>query len=265
MSAVVRLRGVPVGEGRVKVAASLCGTGPDELLVEVDHLLAAGVDIAEWRVDHLLAERLDDLAAVPTLAGSLRHRLGSTPLLLTVRSAAEGGRADLADADYARAVEALLRARVGDAVDLELARTAVLPDLVALAREAGARVVVSSHDVAGTPTAEEIGARLAEMADAGADIVKAAVTAHTARDVLALLEATDTARAELDVPLVTMAMGPAGLVSRLCGEVFGSAVTFGAVDRPSAPGQIDVGRLRDVVALVHEHAFPAGHSTRSVE
>ncbi|HLV04482.1 MAG TPA: type I 3-dehydroquinate dehydratase [Actinomycetaceae bacterium] len=263
MSAVVRLRDVPVGEGRVKVAAPLCGTTPEELLAEADHVVAAGVDIAEWRVDHLLAASPD--LPEPALGTALRDRLGATPLLLTVRSAGEGGQVDLADDAYAGVVDQLLRAGGADAVDLELARTAVLSDLVARARETGTRVLVSGHDVTGTPSVAQLTEWLAAMAAAGADIVKAAVTAHTPRDVLALLEATVAAREALDVPVVTMAMGPAGLVSRLCGEAFGSAVTFGAVDRASAPGQIDVGRLRAVIDLVHEHGSPAGPSRRSVQ
>lgn len=251
MSGVVRLRDVPVGEGRVKVAAPLCATTPEDLLAEAGRVAAAGVDLAEWRADYLLAAHPD--ASLTALPAALHGPLGAVPLLLTVRSAGEGGQVDLSDAEYATAVAALLQGG-GDAVDLELARLSVLPDLVDRAHDAGARVLVSSHDVTGTPPAAEIADRLAAMAAAGADIVKIAVTARGPLDVIALLEATHTAHRELEVPVVTMAMGAAGLVSRLCGEVFGSAVTFGAVDSASAPGQIDVARLREVVGLVHDHA-----------
>src|SRR5690554_6647767 len=245
MSGVVRLRDVPVGEGRVKVAAPLCAATPEDLLAEAGRVAAAGVDLAEWRADYLLAAHPD--APLTALPAALHGPLGAVPLLLTVRSADEGGQVELTDSEYATAVAALLQGG-GDAVDLELARLSVLPDLVDRAHDAGARVLVSSHDVTGTPPAAEIADRLAAMAAAGADIVKIAVTAHGP------LDATHIAHRELEVPVVTMAMGAAGLVSRLCGEVFGSAVTFGSVDSASAPGQIDVARLREVVGLVHEHA-----------
>ncbi|MCM3660439.1 type I 3-dehydroquinate dehydratase [Georgenia satyanarayanai] len=251
MSGVVRLRDVAVGEGRVKIAASLCSPTAEGLFEEAGRVTAAGVDIAEWRADHLLAARPD--APLRELPAAVRARLGAMPLLLTVRSAEEGGKVTLDDTAYATAVSALLDDGSGDAVDLELARGSVLAGLVDRARETGARVVVSSHDVTGTPPLAEMVDRLAAMAATGADVVKIAVTAQDPLDVIALLEATCTADRELDVPVVTMAMGPVGLVSRLCGEVFGSAVTFGSVDSASAPGQIDVGRLRDVVGLVHEH------------
>ena len=54
------------------------------------------------------------------------------------------------------------------------------------------------------------------------------------------------------VPAITMAMGPLGVVSRLAGETFGSAVTFGTVGAASAPGQVDARALRAVLDLVHE-------------
>ena len=42
-----------------------------------------------------------------------------------------------------------------------------------------------------------------------------------------------------------------GSISRLCGEVFGSALTFGAAGQTSAPGQMDVKDLAEGLALIH--------------
>ena len=42
------------------------------------------------------------------------------------------------------------------------------------------------------------------------------------------------------------------MISRICGEVFGSAVTFGAGGIPSAPGQIEVGNLNKMLRLLHD-------------
>lgn len=258
MSTVVQLRGVRVGAGRVKIAASLTSATPGDLASEAGRVVAAGADLAEWRADYLLAAHPDH--PLDELPGRLRPHLGDLPLLATVRSDVEGGQVRLTDAQYAAHTAALLRAGDVDAIDLELARGPVLAELAAQAVDAGVRVVVSQHHVSDTPPAARIVEQLGRMAQAGADIVKIAVTARSPQDVLELLTATTRASAELPVPVVTMAMGPAGLVSRLCGEVFGSAVTFGAVDRASAPGQIDIGRLRDVVQIVHEHGHPASRS-----
>ena len=48
-------------------------------------------------------------------------------------------------------------------------------------------------------------------------------------------------------PVVTMSMSEVGVVSRICGEAFGSALTFGAVKKASAPGQLGAEELRMVL------------------
>ena len=74
---------------------------------------------------------------------------------------------------------------------------------------------------------------------------------QSAADVLTLLSATETMqRCHARRPLITMAMGRLGMVSRLAGEVFGSAVSFGAAGQASAPGQIDAGDLRFILQVL---------------
>jgi len=48
-----------------------------------------------------------------------------------------------------------------------------------------------------------------------------------------------------------MSMGGTGVVSRLAGEIFGSAMCFGMIGRASAPGQVEVERLAAVLDIVH--------------
>ena len=55
-----------------------------------------------------------------------------------------------------------------------------------------------------------------------------------------------------DRPIITMSMAGTGLISRLCGEVFGSAATFGAVGKVSAPGQMNAEDLNTILTLIHK-------------
>ncbi|MEE6271868.1 type I 3-dehydroquinate dehydratase [Georgenia sp. MJ206] len=252
----VNLRGVRVGEGRAKVAVSLTSPAAPALRDEAARLAVAPVDVAEWRGD--LFDRHDDAGAVLAALAAIRAALGEVPLVVTLRSVAEGGRADVTDAAYAALTETVLASGHADAVDLELGRPpALLAPLVHAARARGVAVLASSHDLAGTPPAAEIVARLARMADLGADLLKVAVTPREPRDVLTLLDATLTASGRLGPPVITIAMGAAGVVSRLGGQIFGSALTFGALDRASAPGQVDVALLAPVVGLVHRYLADA--------
>ena len=73
------------------------------------------------------------------------------------------------------------------------------------------------------------------------------------KDVLTLLAATEEASCRIHGPVITMSMAGTGLVSRLCGEVFGSALTFGTAGMASAPGQIDALKLRDILTVIHDN------------
>ena len=55
-----------------------------------------------------------------------------------------------------------------------------------------------------------------------------------------------------DRPIVTMSMGELGKPSRIEGELFGSAITFGSAKKASAPGQIEVIALRKHLEGIHK-------------
>lgn len=91
------------------------------------------------------------------------------------------------------------------------------------------------------------------MQELGADIPKIAVMPNSKKDVLVLLAATEEMSSEYaDRPIITMSMAGTGVISRLCGEVFGSALTFGAAKKASAPGQMEVNNLETVLQLLHK-------------
>ena len=90
------------------------------------------------------------------------------------------------------------------------------------------------------------------MQDFGADIPKIAVMPTCKQDVLTLLSATlEMSEKYADRPIITMSMAGTGVVSRLTGETFGSALTFGAASKASAPGQIGVNALKQVLDIIH--------------
>ena len=87
----------------------------------------------------------------------------------------------------------------------------------------------------------------------GADIAKIAVMPRNSSDVIELLSATNEMNQKCrEIPIITMSMSGIGVLSRVAGEIFGSAVTFGAVRKPSAPGQIGIGDLNSILKVLHE-------------
>lgn len=114
-------------------------------------------------------------------------------------------------------------------------------------------VVCSSHDFQKTPDKNELVSRMVKMQQVGADLPKVAVMPHDSTDVLTLLAATVEMKDKyFATPIITISMGRLGVASRLCGEVFGSAMTFASVGDSSAPGQINLDVVNAVLDSIAE-------------
>lgn len=201
---------------------------------------AAAGDIVELRLDALPAV---GQAAVLDALRTVRAAIGDTPLLATFRTAREGGLAALTGAEYAALCETVCRSGYADLIDVEFSTgPEVYARVQAAARQAGVKTVFSSHDFAKTPDTEAMAASLRAMAAAGADIAKLAVMPASPADTARLLQATALAAGQ--TPLITMAMGAAGAVSRVCGAAFGCCAGFAVAGVSSAPGQPDAAALR---------------------
>lgn len=171
------------------------------------------------------------------------------PLLITFRSKREGGELELPDAQYFAIYHEIVENGAANLLDVEL----FMPEkevatLLLAAKEKEVKIVMCNHDFFATPEKEEIIQRLRLMQAKGADICKIAVMPNSAQDVLTLLNATDEmSRLYADRPIITMSMGDKGMVSRISGQLFGSAATFGAAKQASAPGQVPVSELRSIL------------------
>lgn len=237
---LIEIAGLRFGEGLPKICVPLTGQGIPALLSEVQQVSALPADLFEWRIDCFFG---DPLPVLPSLV----QRLGDKPLLCTLRTKGEGGQGALSPEEYEAQVTSLLQAGGFSLVDIELAcGEERARRLVQLAKSLGVGVVMSKHDFAKTPPEKEIVATLLQMKSLGADLPKYAVMPHSPEDVLSLFAATWEASQQVG-PVVTMAMGELGKITRAGGGVFGSAMTFGAGQNASAPGQIDAENLRAIL------------------
>jgi len=180
--------------------------------------------------------------------------IADKPLLFTFRSAKEGGEQALSVENYIALNRAAVDSGLVDMIDLELfTGDELVKATVEHAHAKNVFVIMSNHDFHKTPAAEEIVQRLRKMQELGADIPKIALMPQSKADVLTLLSATlEMQERYADRPIITMSMAKTGVISRLSGEVFGSAATFGAVKKASAPGQISVTDLRTVLTILHQ-------------
>ncbi len=249
----IRIRNLMLGEGIPKICVPVMGRNQEEISDSAKEALARRPDIVEWRADFL--EELQSEAAIEKILRLLRGLLGETPLLFTIRTKAEGGEQAVDAGQYIRCNLCAVNSGYADAVDVELFQgEETVGTLMEAAHRAGVKVIGSNHDFNGTPPCEEMVKRLRRMQELGMDAAKIAVMPNSEKDVLTLLAATQEMKERYDgVPVITMSMGGQGVLSRLCGEVFGSALTFGMAGKPSAPGQIPAESLRSILEAIHKY------------
>lgn len=249
----VTVRNVTIGEGKPKIVVPLTGKNKAELMDEASMITTLSPDLVEWRVDFF--EKAEQIPAVLETAAVIREKLGEIPLIFTFRSKKEGGAKVVSDSYYRELNLAAIKSGHADLIDLELfSAKPAIEDVFREAGERGVPVIMSNHEFSFTPPKDAILERLQKMKEYGADILKIAVMPRTAADVLILLDATNTFTNQKDSPpVVTMAMGGLGLITRLAGEIFGSALTFASGKKSSAPGQIPVNELRTVLEILHRN------------
>ena len=248
----VQVRNITIGEGRPKICVPIVGQTKEDILLEAGTFERIPVDVVEWRVDWF--EEVNNYESVENAAKQLRDILGETPILFTFRTAKEGGERAIEPDEYVELNEKIAKSGYVDLVDVEaFIGDTYVEKVVKTSHECGVKVIASNHDFRKTPPKAELISRMRKMQELGADISKIAVMPQSTEDVLTLLSATEEMRrCYADRPVITMSMAGTGVVSRMCGEVFGSALTFGAAGKVSAPGQIDVEELRTVLGIIHK-------------
>ena len=282
-------RSIPGPGGLPAVAVSLTGPSLAHARAQARSAVEAGADVLELRVD--LLEEAGALAAPGPLDAAtataqvleclrgLREAIDGAdaadgvdadtgaPVLLTCRTAAEGGRAHLDDAAYGALLRSVLDGladwapeRLPAAIDVEVQR-GCLPQVSEQAHGLGIDVVASFHDFKATPADDVLEDVLSRMASEGADLAKIAVWPTGADDVARLLGVCARAAAApgkgtgLGLPVAAMSMGALGAVSRVA-PVFGSALTFAVVPdeqgetQASAPGQLPIQDVRRCLELL---------------
>lgn len=247
----IKVRDIEIGAGAPKIIVPIVGITKEDILNEAKTFDSIPVDVVEWRVDWF--EHVFEFDKVEDVLKELRTVLGNIPLLLTFRTKKEGGEKAIDTKDYKELNLRAAKTGYVDFIDVEIfTGDDVVREIIGGAHAAGVRVIASNHDFFKTPAKSDIIYRLRKMQDMGADIPKIAVMPQSKRDVLTLLCATEEMVTDYaDRPIITMSMAGTGVISRLCGEVFGSSMTFGAAKKASAPGQMGVNDLNTVLDLLH--------------
>lgn len=207
-------------------------------------------DCVELRLDYLAGAEFEEaLRLLPELIKECAR-----PVIVTLRPADEGGHREIDSlARISFWIEQFLHSPQRAAfADIEL-------DLAEFIRERESdgwkwldwsSVICSHHDFSCVP--EELEKIYERMAQTPARILKIAARAKDATDCLALFHLLKRAQSE-GREMIAVAMGTAGIMTRILAPACGSFLTYGALDteHETAPGQISAQDLRDLYRI-HE-------------
>lgn len=247
---VIDIRGRKLGGETPLICTPLVGRTRERILAEAATVVAKHPDVIEWRVDFF--DAIGDAAAVLDTGRALRAAVGDAPIIFTRRSTKEGGEPIAIDDDaVVRLYDAVGASRLVDFLDFEMGNDAKHVRRVRdSARANGTRVILSYHNFGYTPGQEILVGRFLEAERLGGDVAKVAVMPRDRADVLTLLAATSAAEAKARIPLISMAMGPLGAVTRMIGGLFGSSLSFAVGAGSSAPGQMPIADLTAVYDVI---------------
>jgi len=251
----IEVHGKPVGGGKLPlVCTPLVGSTREALVEEAAAVAAKHPDVVEWRVDFFerIARADEVVDAARAIKAALAKDAGEVPLIFTRRSPREGGRpVPISEPEVLGLYEAACASGSIDLVDLELGNAA---EDVRRVREASRRgdvkLILSYHDFERTPPAGVLHQKFLDAQRMDADAAKVAVMPRSLDDVLTLLSATLKADEVLRIPLLSMSMGEYGSLTRMCGWMFGSTLTFAIGRGSSAPGQVPIEDLRTVIEIL---------------
>jgi 3-dehydroquinate dehydratase I len=253
MKKVVKIKDILIGEGMPKICVPMVGETISELMEEAASLKNLDFDIVEWRADFY--EKAADIDSVKEALYEIKSILANKPVMFTFRSSREGGHKETSIQGYIELNKAVAGSELVDIIDVELNMEAkVVRELVKEAHANEIAVIISNHDFKKTPPKEEIISKMKRAFELGGDIFKIAVMPNSTADVITLLDATRIMKEECaSGPVIAISMAGRGVVSRVFGELFGSALTFGTSKKGSAPGQMPADDLRRMLQILHNN------------
>ncbi len=234
---------------KTKICLPITESTENAVLDEAKAVREAIPDLVELRADFL--DYVEDTAKVVDTLKELKKIVGETGVIFTYRSKSQGGNGGLEPEKVAAILTVAAASSYVTYVDVELKFFEDSASLIKSIKSKGVKVIASHHDFNETPKKKDMYGILKEMRDKGADVCKLAVMPNSEVDVLKLMKVSAEFKEEYpDQRIITMSMGKLGVVSRLGCILSGSDVTFASRQKASAPGQIDIKKLKDILEVV---------------
>lgn len=217
----------------VKVALPVVDENIEEVLSKA---LLENIDIIELRIDQF---KNKDINHIIQIANKVKEK--GFIALATVRSKLEGG-TDIPNEERLKIFEYVCD--YVDMADIEYTSFAINKQVIDFYHQKGKTIIMSYHDFDKTPSDDYIQSIIDESKNLGSDIVKYAFKANSFEDLARVMCITHKNK---DKNLVAILMGDYGKISRVVAPAFGSMITYTYIGQSFAPGQIEAGKLNELL------------------
>lgn len=216
-------------DNRMAIAVTITGTSLSDIIQRLNEVNDYSVDLIEWRLDPGLASNF-----IPTqIEMNQIVQATNLPIIMTYRTMEEGGAfpfdVNLYQKLYQDGVSAGIKY-----LDVEYRHWYVVSKM-SKAWRLQTQIILSYHNFSCIPP--NLGSIISKMTQIEIDAIKVAVLSHSELETMTFLKQLRHCN---DKPLIGIAMGKFGQISRIMGFKYGSRVTYTTLpsQKHLAPGQV---------------------------
>lgn len=237
----INIKNLIIGDGNFKIATPVVSSNFKDAINLIEKMQYEDCDLIELRADFIKNLTEEEIYSI---------RSTKKPIIFTLRSINEGGKAKLDD-QYFNKLEIAIKSPGIDFIDLEFdIKKIKLEEMIKIAKENGKYIIISKHSFFSSLTSKKILNILKNQEKLGADIAKIAIMPKNKNDIVEVLKAGILAKQSINIPVINIAMGSIGVITRVFADMFGSDISFASYQSSSASGQINLNDLKNILKII---------------
>ena len=219
------------------ICVAIAAKNANETRKKAKKAIELGADLIEIRLDYFNSIILTELHELVKFI--------QKPVILTLRKPSEGGNFQRPESERIDTLRKIIETRPAY-VDVEI-NTQNFEDLIQLGNKNSVKIIGSYHDFEKTPGLEVLLDKITSIRRKGGKIAKLITTATSQKDNIVLFNLLNQIN---DIDLIAFAMGSKGITTRVLSPKFGALFTFASVEEQTAPGQIHISKMKEILKLM---------------
>jgi 3-dehydroquinate dehydratase-1 len=231
----------------------------NEITPTINKVIKLKPDFVELRFDYISDVEKITKDLIISLINQIQPKI---PVISTFREKSEGGQMEIKINERRQIIELIVESKP-KFIDIEInTENQVLSDLILLASQNEVTPILSFHDFEKTPSYEEASnilensfKRLKNLLSISEKILDKSIfklifTAQSFDDNIVPLKLCRL-NSSKKPRIISFCMGDKGLFSRILCPYSGSFLTYCSHEEKTAPGQINIGELKDILVLLN--------------